>query len=74
MYLNEATLLNNVRLRYKKDKIYVSIVYETFVFVCFTFQLKFKKNQKVFQNKKSFNFRNDFSFVSYDKRSENDNK
>lgn len=24
MYLNEATLLNNVRLRYSKDKIYVS--------------------------------------------------
>ena len=26
MYLNEATLLNNVRLRYKKDNIYVSPV------------------------------------------------
>ncbi len=25
MYLNEATLLNNVRVRYSKDKIYVSI-------------------------------------------------
>lgn len=25
MNLNEATLLNNVRNRYKKDKIYVSI-------------------------------------------------
>ena len=25
MYLNEATLLNNLRLRYNKDKIYVSI-------------------------------------------------
>lgn len=24
MYLNEATLLNNVRVRYSKDKIYVS--------------------------------------------------
>lgn len=24
MYLNEATLLNNVRLRYNKDTIYVS--------------------------------------------------
>ena len=24
MYLNEATLLNNVRLRYNKDNIYVS--------------------------------------------------
>lgn len=27
MYLNEATLLNNVRVRYSKDKIYVSIFY-----------------------------------------------
>nr|CAD7423965.1 unnamed protein product [Timema monikensis] len=26
MYLNPATLLNNIRIRYKKDKIYVSIV------------------------------------------------
>lgn len=26
MYLNEATLLNNVRLRYNRDKIYVSNV------------------------------------------------
>lgn len=26
MYLNEATLLNNVRIRYTKDKIYVSIL------------------------------------------------
>ena len=25
MYLNEATLLNNLHIRYKKDKIYVSI-------------------------------------------------
>ena len=25
MYLNEATLLNNLRLRYKKNQIYVSI-------------------------------------------------
>lgn len=25
MYLNEATLLNNVRVRYSKDKIYVSV-------------------------------------------------
>jgi len=25
MYLNEATLLNNVRLKYKQDQIYVSI-------------------------------------------------
>lgn len=24
MYLNEATLLNNIRVRYSKDKIYVS--------------------------------------------------
>ena len=24
MYLNEATLLNNVRVRYSKDRIYVS--------------------------------------------------
>lgn len=28
MYLNEATLLNNVRVRYSKDKIYVSIKYK----------------------------------------------
>lgn len=27
MYLNEATLLNNVRVRYSKDKIYVSIFF-----------------------------------------------
>ncbi|GCB62165.1 hypothetical protein scyTo_0014450 [Scyliorhinus torazame] len=26
MYLNEATLLNNIRVRYSKDKIYVSNV------------------------------------------------
>lgn len=25
MYLNEATLLNNIRVRYSKDKIYVSV-------------------------------------------------
>ena len=25
MYLNEATLLNNVRVRYSKEKIYVSV-------------------------------------------------
>lgn len=27
MYLNEATLLNNIRTRYFKDRIYVSIGY-----------------------------------------------
>ena len=26
MFLNEATLLNNLRIRYKKDLIYVSII------------------------------------------------
>lgn len=26
MYLNEATLLNNIKIRYKNDKIYVSIL------------------------------------------------
>lgn len=26
MHLNEATLLNNVKIRYSKDKIYVSIL------------------------------------------------
>lgn len=28
MYLNEATLLNNIRVRYSKDKIYVSATAE----------------------------------------------
>lgn len=40
MYLNEATLLNNVRIRYTKDKIYVSTCnkyfYVTF-FMCLQF-------------------------------------
>ena len=27
MYLNEATLLHNIKIRYKKDKIYVSPVF-----------------------------------------------
>ncbi len=27
MYLNEATLLNNLKIRYNKDKIYVSIFF-----------------------------------------------
>uniref|UniRef100_A0A673L4T4 Unconventional myosin-VI n=1 Tax=Sinocyclocheilus rhinocerous TaxID=307959 RepID=A0A673L4T4_9TELE len=48
MYLNEATLLNNVRVRYSKDKIYVSIFLlqillvlsrlTTAVVCCFVFQ------------------------------------
>jgi hypothetical protein len=29
MYLNEATLLNNIKNRYNKDKIYVSIDIES---------------------------------------------
>ena len=33
MYLNEATLLNNLRIRYKKDLIYVSI-HTVIVCVC----------------------------------------
>ena len=31
MFLNEATLLNNLRIRYKKDLIYVSL---SFLYVC----------------------------------------
>lgn len=31
MYLNEATLLNNVRVRYSKDKIYVSMAAPLFL-------------------------------------------
>lgn len=52
MYLNEATLLNNVRVRYSKDKIYVSMatpfvsgnIYTTYQYIplphttCGTFQ------------------------------------
>lgn len=28
MYLNEATLLHNIKLRYSKDKIYVSTIFK----------------------------------------------
>lgn len=34
MYLNEATLLNNIRVRYSKDKIYVSARQNLLMFYC----------------------------------------
>lgn len=39
MHLNEATLLNNIRIRYKKDKIYVSTLKDSFIhhWLIFTF-------------------------------------
>ena len=31
MFLNEATLLNNIRLKYKKDSIYVSVYHKLYM-------------------------------------------
>lgn len=33
MFLNEATLLNNIRLKYKKDSIYVSVYHKLYMII-----------------------------------------
>lgn len=52
MYLNEATLLNNIRVRYSKDKIYVSIKphwkHTMFTFLMFRYVFHVPDQRKLF--------------------------
>lgn len=54
MYLNEATLLNNVRVRYSKDKIYVSIKHRwkhaVFTFSMFRLYSRFVSKKYLISN------------------------